>query len=269
MQKTIPTQDIAIILAAHGSSRDVRINRPLFQISRQIEMSGNYGAVTPAFLDGQPSVQWVLDEIEQPTVVVIPFMTSNGYYTKSVFPKYLQSDQKTVRFSQPIGLHSGLVELVEQDLNSATSCIPADAESTVVIVGHGTRRNRKSCLTTIDLVKNLRSRKPNQQFKFAFIDQRPEIEHVFSSIHDPHVVVVPFLMGLGPHSTCDVPVAFGSEDLTTPILDGSLSFPIRWKTTRNHLQQEIQMTRPVGTYGAWASICIELVTRQITTELAA
>ena len=100
-------KNTAVILAAHGSSKDVRINQAMFGLAERVAMSGRFGAVTPAFLDGQPSVQWVLEEIKQEHVVVIPFMTSCGYYANGVFPKHLKARGKQIQFVPPIGVHPG------------------------------------------------------------------------------------------------------------------------------------------------------------------
>ena len=68
----------AIILAAHGSSKDPRINRPMFKLAEEMQNSLPDFHVTPAFLDGQPDLRNVIHDIHQDNVVVIPFMASGG-----------------------------------------------------------------------------------------------------------------------------------------------------------------------------------------------
>ena len=262
-------RDVAVVLAAHGSSKDVRVNQPMFELAERIHQYGQFGSVTPAFLDGQPSVKWILDEIRQDHVVVVPFMTSRGYYTDVIFPKHLNSTRQNVTFTPPIGVHEQLANLVAQDLAATIEQTPVAEDSLVIVVGHGTRRNKKSCLTTINLAKALKSKRPGLPIKFAFIDQRPYIDHVFANSTSPNIMVVPFLMGVGPHATVDVPEAFGGGDLTETILSGSAKFPLNWQTNSTSGLRNIYYARPIGTYRAWAKVCIELASNQHQEEFAA
>lgn len=269
MFPTTPCHEVAVILAAHGSSKDVRINQPLFELAERVAVSGRFGTVAPAFLDGQPAVQWILEEIPQSIVVVIPFMTSSGYYTDVVFRRHLQLPGKRVHFAEPIGMHPLLADLVDADIRPTLQQLPHQESSVVIVVGHGTRRNKKSCRTTIELVRELRGRNPAHNIKFAFIDQRPYVQHVVAITPAENVVVIPFLMGLGPHTTCDLPHALGGKDLTQPILANRSPFPLRWNAPPGGVTRNIVFARPVGTYGAWGHVCMALATDMIHKEVAA
>jgi len=269
MNRPSQLSSFAVVLAAHGSSHDGRINRPLFRLAEHIAASGNFGKVTPAFLDGQPRVDSVLDEIQQESVVVIPVMTSCGYYTEVVFPKRLASANNQVLFAPPIGQHPLLAELVADDIRVSLAEAAPRQSLAIIVVGHGTRRNKKSCLTTVRLVQGLRKQLPNHRVRFAFLDQRPYLEHVVATTPDEKVVVVPFLMGLGPHATCDIPKAFGGGNLTEPILQNQSGFPFHWLANVGGETRQIVLGRPVGTYPAWSEICTALATASIYKELAA
>ena len=268
MNQTLRQPEIAIVLAAHGSSKDVRINRPMFALADRIATSGQFGTVTPAFLDGQPSVQWILDEIRQQSIIVIPFMTSCGYYTDTVLPKHLKTPSKHIRFAPPIGVHPQLGDLVCSDIHPVVQRLPVES-TCIVLVGHGTRRNKKSCLTTIDLVKNLRGKLPDHNVRFAFIDQRPYVQHIVETTTDQNLIVIPFLMGLGPHSTVDVPEAFGAEKLTEQILENQSGFPLSWQAELNGTTKNVFLTRPIGTYDALGDVCITLASDMMHKEVAA
>ena len=95
------------------------------------------------------------------------------------------------------------------------------ADTTVVVVGHGTRRNTTSGATTFALADSLRNDHPGFEIKAAFLDQDPEIGLVADSITTPNIVVLPFLVSLGPHMTDDTPAAFGlptGHDIQFPLI---------------------------------------------------
>ena len=95
------------------------------------------------------------------------------------------------------------------------------ADTTVVVVGHGTRRNTTSGATTFALADSLRNDHPGFEIKAAFLDQDPEIGMVADSITTPNIIVLPFLVSLGPHMTEDTPAAFGlptGHDIQFPLI---------------------------------------------------
>ncbi len=266
----------AIVLAAHGSSRDERINQPMFALARQIKNLTEFAFVTPAFLDGQPNLRSIVDEIEQRHVIVIPFMASAGYYTDVVFPQCFASDRLSVRITDAIGVHPILPDLVSCRIDAVLDGFEKTDDWTIVLVGHGTRKNRKSCRTTIDLARNLRSRNAKRRIQFAFLDQNPSLEHVAANIATSHLLIVPFLMGLGPHTTVDVPSAFGIGPMAAEVSRLKTSTQIRshtWGDCDGYgfefpvVQQvadgagptrTIVYDAPIGIYPEWAAICVDI-----------
>ncbi len=251
--------ETALILAAHGSSKDERINQPMFQLARQIEQQSDFSTVTAAFLDGHPDIRTIINDIAEDEVVVIPFMASAGFYTDVVFPKAMVCPAKTVRFTDPIGLHPVIPHLVSTRINSITSRFPEAMEATVIVVGHGTRRNKNSCRSTIDLVQHLRKSFENRQIEFAFIDQNPDIEHVAGKLLDGNLLIIPFLMGLGPHVTLDIPLAFGLKEIERAVFGSEFQFPLlESRTSSSGQSSTVLFDAPVGIYEQWVVICIEL-----------
>ncbi len=249
------------MLAAHGSSKDHRINRPMFAIAETISRALPDVLATPAFLDGTPDVRTIIDEINAEDVLVVPFMASQGYYTDVVFPQVLQHDSKRIGFAAAIGSRSELARLVVQRVSSLAILQTWEHDYTIVVVGHGTRKNRNSCRTTIQLVKQLRVQWPLRKIEFAFIDQKPSIEHVVNKLDSPNVLVIPFLMGLGPHVTEDVPKAFGCESIGQAV-NGDFQFPFVQSIAdglqpANPKLQTVAYDRPIGVYPTIASLCID------------
>ena len=78
------TYPCSVALAAHGSLAYPNANRSLFELADQVANSGLFSQVTPAFLNGQPQASEVFGLLPDGDVVVVPVMTSDGYYTKNV-----------------------------------------------------------------------------------------------------------------------------------------------------------------------------------------
>ena len=218
-------QPISLILAAHGSEASPRSNQPLHDLAAALTEMGLFDHVTPAFLMGQPLMTEVLESLPPGEAIVIPVMTSDGYYLKKLPEKFEANanyDQFSLSIGPVVGLHPAIANTVSARLagHLAEHQLTA-ADTTVVVVGHGTRRNTTSGATTFALADSLRNDHPGFEIKAAFLDQDPEIGLVAESIETPNIVVLPFLVSLGPHMTEDTPAAFGlptGHDLEFPLI---------------------------------------------------
>ena len=262
---------VAVVLASHGSSSHERINRPMFELAEKIASKLDV-FVTPAFLDGQPDVRSIANEIYQSQIVVIPFMASNGYYTDVVFKKAFSKTicgEKQVHMSPAIGTYSELVGLVETRIEKLTAAYSASElkESTFVVVGHGTRKNKNSCRSTIDLVKSLRGRRPALEIQFAFIDQNPSVGHIIQRIQTRNVVVLPFMMGLGPHVTQDIPNAFGVTDFDQVVFKDEFEFPFEQKVVgRIGRIENVVCDQPIGNYSELSDLCVSIAKKRLQSN---
>lgn len=252
-------EDVSLILAAHGSEAASDSNAPVVDLAKQIASRGMFANVTPAFLLGQPNMSNVLDHIRDVAekVVVVPLMTSAGYYLNSVIPKRLaeNTDSENIdwHISSVAGMHERIAELMMERINLRLHENDiVESETTIVLIGHGTRRNRNSAKSTFALFEKLKHAFPNARNRVAFLDQDPEAPLVAASIVEGHTIVVPFLVSRGPHTTVDVPEAFGlpsGPDVEFPVVSESSS--------RSGIRKTI-IEEPLAYYPQMADICIEL-----------
>ena len=89
---------------------------------------------------------------------------------------------------------------------------------------------------------------PDHTFETAFLDQDPTAGDVAAKIQTPNTLVVPFLISRGPHSTIDVPKAFGLDS------GADVLFPIINKTPDGICICDL----PVGMYPEMPEICLQL-----------
>ena len=236
----------ALVLAAHGSNHQPAVNEYLRRLAADVGRTCGFQEAAAAFHQGAPSFSDVLDTLTVDDMIVVPMMTSAGYYANEVLPRELRKnirfDKCTVRITPPVGTHPGIVQLV-LDLTEAVAreaCVLL-ADASVVIVGHGTRRNADSRKATGALVACLgESGRFGEVFE-AFLDQDPEVDTIGSRANFSVGIVIPFLIGGGPHAMEDIPrrVELGGASSSLP-------------------GRRFLFTSPVGTLPGIANIVREL-----------
>lgn len=248
----------ALVLAAHGSLAAPDSNQPLYDLADAIATRNLFSVVTPAFLNGDPLMANVLQRLPVGDVVFVPVMTSVGYYLQTVIPKRIAENPHHADYrifmSSVVGMHEKIADLAVTriDQSMAADGMASD-DTTVVLVGHGTRRNANSAKSTYDLLDQLKHRRPRLKFEIAFLDQDPEAESVAQSIATPHTLIVPFLISRGPHTTVDIPQAFGLP------CGSSIQFP-----NKKQVGDQISVCDlPIGMYPQVADLCVELALNEL------
>jgi sirohydrochlorin cobaltochelatase len=273
----------SLVLAAHGSMAANNSNAPLFELARQIEKLNRFSVVTPAFLNGDPLMTDVLKQLPVGDVVVVPVMTSEGYYLRKLPEKFAENPNHSdfqLTITRVVGVHETIPSLVANRITwmlRQQQLPPGD--TTVVVVGHGTRKNKNSGRSTIELtakvanqVRSLMDTENDSlsglKFKVCFLDQDPSIQRAARSIKTKNTLVIPFLISRGPHSTEDVPEAFGLP--TGP----QIEFPLISKNqfvSKNQFIAENQIGTcicdyPVGMLPGIAEICVDLAEKAIISD---
>lgn len=250
--------ECSLVLAAHGSVAAPDSNQPLFDLANRIEGDEFFSKVTPAFLHGEPNLTNVYSQLPPGDVVMVPVMTSSGYYLNSVIPGKLAENEGVENYrtftSGVLGMHPAIPDLILNRIDAVMSLFQmTESDTTVVIVGHGTRRNSKSGQSTLDLVGQLRACLPNLACEVAFLDQDPEAQVVAKAVKTPHTLVVPFLISRGPHTTVDIPEAFG--------LPGGPD--VRFPINVNRDGRLCVCDLPVGMYPEMSELVLELACDQL------
>ena len=257
----IQSYPCSLVLASHGSEATPCANRPQFELAESLEKTGLFAKVVPAFLHGQPAIENVLTQLPEGDVVVVPLMTSEGYYSQTVFPKQLKANPGIENYRILVTPAIGSLPMIQQlvqwrVLESFRNHSLAPNDTTVVVVGHGTRRNAKSGQATHELADSLRVTYSDVRVSVGFLDQDPEISVIAEQIRTPNVLIIPFLISRGPHTTFDLPNAFGMP--TGP----ELCFPF----VVQNKKRKIVLDLPIGLYPEIAEICLELATNALLPQ---
>jgi hydroxymethylbilane synthase len=173
-----------------------------------------FDQVACAFHEGRPSFAEALDLVGADEYVVVPVMTSEGFYAKQVLPRELARNQTFGRArlvqTPPIGVHPGIAGLVARRVRRLQEGRPqGERDFSLVLVGHGTERDANSRQATEALAASLRGQDLCADVFSVFLDEEPRVESARNRVTQSWVVVIPFLISAGAHAIRDVPRRLG------------------------------------------------------------
>ena len=203
----------ALILVGHGSHISPNTGGLIWRYVDRLRQLGVADEIAACFWKEQPSIHEVLYTVEADDVTIIPVFTAQGYFTQTVIPAELglnQNNTRTIRYGKTPGEHPGLADILQKRVHDALTTYNLNPDqTTVAIVGHGTRRNKDSRRATRQQVTALQARGMVCQVIDAYLDDEPDIPSIYSRVGMSHVVVVPFFLAAGSHVSIDVPNALG------------------------------------------------------------
>lgn len=202
-----------LILAAHGSDEVPTVNRRVEEMALRVASAAGYDVGLAAFQQGEPKFADALDGpacAGASDVIVVPLMTSAGYYATVALPQELQRnasyDSGRVRITEPVGVHPRMATVVCDraiELAERFELVPGD--TTLALIGHGTKRHPASGRSTESLAERIRGSSSFAQVLTAFLDQNPPVESILDASNATNLLSIPFLISDGPHTTEDVP----------------------------------------------------------------
>lgn len=209
----------ALIVVGHGSTENPDSSEPTHRHVEEIRRRGLFREVVPAFWKEDPSMREVWSMIDAPEVYVVPNFISEGYFTTEVIPRELGLDGRTssvrgrlVHYCDPVGIHPSMTNLLLRRAAEVAPDVPP-AESSLLIVGHGTNLNSRSRAAIEEQARIIRETGPGYASVIdTFMEEAPLIAEWDQFTHTPNVIVVPFFIADGLHSFQDIPVLLGIEE---------------------------------------------------------
>lgn len=193
----------AIILLGHGSHFNPYSSLPIHKHAKTIKELNLFDEVKVAFWKEQPEFNRILDSIESDTVYLCPIFMSEGYFTKQIIPREIQSETKKLIFLKPVGSHDLITEIVLDLANK----LGINQQSNLVILGHGTKLNSNSEKNIYYHAEKIRERNLVNSVTTVFLDQEPGLEHL-KEIENP--IIIPLFIADGWHVEETIPVDINS-----------------------------------------------------------
>lgn len=205
----------ALLLVGHGSERLLDAARPLLVHAKVIRETGRFAEVKVGMLFGEPKLTSVVASIDAPVVHVVPFFLNDGYFTRIVIPGLLlpfASASRVVRFCPPVGLHDGIVAVIESRLMRHCETFGTDPKSlSVLLVGHGSAQSPGRARTLLQHAATLESGGRFGWVRVAYLEESPFVGEALASARGHVVAIIACLANEGKHATNDLPCLIAAE----------------------------------------------------------
>lgn len=211
-----PRPDAALVLAAHGSSKNAGSSRPTLQHAEALRRRGLFAEVAAAFWKEGPPLSAVLEGLRSPEVYIVPNFISEGYFTRTVLPREFgltgavtERAGRRLYYCKPVGSHASMTSVLRHRALAALGSDADPAGACLLILGHGTRRDANSATAIQRQVDAVASLGIFGEVRAAFLDQEPAIARWRDLTARRDVVAVPFFISNGQHCLEDIPAALG------------------------------------------------------------
>tara|TARA_Y100000588_G_scaffold170214_1_gene183955 strand:+ start:1594 stop:2433 length:840 start_codon:yes stop_codon:yes gene_type:complete len=218
----------ALILIAHGSTVNAQSSASARALAETIRDQSIFSEVVCAFKLEEPRIEGVPNLVNSQRVFVVPVTISEGQFTEEIIPfdlglcaksesNYSRKSKvrgKELIYCKPVGTHSSMTDVI---VAKAVDIVgrhpfphePRPSETTLIVVGHGTRQNANSRKAIEDQVELIRARDEYSEVFAAFMEEPPLISDCYELTKARYIVIVPFFISDGLHTVEDIPVLLG------------------------------------------------------------
>ena len=209
----------ALLIVGHGSTVNPDSSAPTLAHATEIRRRKVFADVGCAFWKEEPSLRdalFLFDPESVREVYVVPNFISEGYFTQTVIPREVElngrltkrSNGQIWKYCEPVGNHSMMTELLLKRAGEVAQ--DADpAESSLLIVAHGTDLNENSAVAAKREAKRIRALGKYAVVLNVYMEEPPLVSDWRKLAKTPNVVVVPFFISDGLHSYEDIPRLLG------------------------------------------------------------
>ncbi len=210
--------EAALVLAAHGSSRDLGAPEPVLRHAAWLQRHRLFAEIGVGFIGRTPDLAQALGAVTADTVYVVPCFLADGHYTRTVIPEALVAATPDapprMKYCAPIGTSPRLVELARRRVVAACRTWELEPGSvSLLLIGHGTPRHPASSSVTRDLARAMEARGWVARTGVAFLDEPPFVDHALDALGGETVIALGLFAAAGVHGADDVPdlLATGSR----------------------------------------------------------
>ena len=220
--------DAALVLVGHGSTVNADSSAPVYQHADEFRRRGVFAQVVEGFWKLEPGIAGVLRGVFARRVFIVPVFISSGYFTEQVIPRELglcangepnfarvqQRGEQTLYYCQPVGTSDRMTEVILARAQEVVRRfpfprVPPVKSTALFIAGHGTGNNENSRQAIERQVELIRARQLYSEVHPAFMEEDPRIAQCYSVAQAKYLVVVPFFISEGLHTSTDIPELLG------------------------------------------------------------
>ncbi len=121
--KEVPPGRTALVLLGHGTDLNKSSGGVIYLNAGRIRERGLYDVVAEGFLDQEPEIGEVVENVEAENVILIPVFIAEGWHTRETIPEDLgltgevtvkatATGEKTIYYGAPVGTHPSMAALI-------------------------------------------------------------------------------------------------------------------------------------------------------------
>ncbi|GAB6054029.1 hypothetical protein JCM17960_28490 [Magnetospira thiophila] len=210
-------KDSALLLVGHGSSVNPQSSRATFDHAEELRCRDLFAEVAVGFWKEAPKLDVCLEGVTSETVYLVPNLACKGYITGEVLPREMDLDGPVTRRNgqrivvcDPVGTHPLMAEiLADRACSIMTDQGLHPDETCLILVGHGSSRNRKSAIQTEAVAARLAQMQLAADVRTAFLEHPPLVNEWAGDTAKRNVIVIPFMISNGLHGAEDIPRLLG------------------------------------------------------------
>jgi sirohydrochlorin cobaltochelatase len=197
-----------LLLAAHGERRTDANNAGLMRLARSLADKGVAAEIGFGFIKGSPAVDEAIGALLSRDVVVYPLLLSDGYFTRVTLPRLVEQAKqhdptRAISILPPLGLEPALAGVIaDEAMAAARSRANLPAETSIVLLAHGSKQDQASRMAAELLADRLRQRQCFYDTRIALLEEAPSLADAIQGVDGP-VIVVGLFAGEGMHGADD------------------------------------------------------------------
>lgn len=196
----------ALLVCAHGVDGGPGIATAYAEALRAV---GRYDAVIACCLHGRPGLEAAIAETAATRLRIMPLLMAEGVSYRKLTQRAQVSarrDRKVIDVQPVLGADPALGRLIETKAEAVAKRNDwLTAETGLLLVGHGTRRDPDSAETLRRQTEAIAARSTFAEVRFALIENDPGIRAVMADMTITRLVAVGFFLDQGTHGMRDVP----------------------------------------------------------------
>ena len=227
----IDLSQATLVIVGHGSSKNADSAAPVHQHAQALRERGEFGQVLECFWKTEPHVGTILHQVACGRVFVVPLFISEGYFTEEVIPRELglarpgggsfdrvqQREGFILNYCRPVGTHPRMTEALLRRARTIVGQHPhpaarSPADIALFLAGHGTERNENSRRIIEHQAGLIRAGGIYAEVHAAFMEEQPRIADCYVTARARCIVMVPFFISDGLHTSEDIPVLLGEPE---------------------------------------------------------
>src|SRR5207249_6278958 len=183
------------LLAAHGERHADADNAGVAWLAKRLAGEGVAADVTAGFVKGIPSVGDAIAALTPRDVVVYPLFLADGYFTRVALPRLIDKARhvdsaRAITVLPPLGLEPALVDVITDETAAVARARRIHPEEvTVVLLAHGSSKDKASRAAAGQLADRLHGRRRFREVRVALLEEPPSLAEAVADVQGPIVVV--------------------------------------------------------------------------------